>query len=129
MAMKITAVRIRRVEGEMEHAEPFWEERLVRPVDLYPEHRAEGMASLPRVRENCYRIVAHFVEVETDEGVSGRAGPVAADQLPVIDRNLGPLLVGEDPIAHERLWDRLYRHSVHGRRGVAMMAASALHCA
>src|SRR5438094_7871694 len=98
--MRITAVRIRRVEGEMEHAEPFWEERLVRPVDLYPEHSREGAASLPRVRENCYRIVAHFVEIDTDEGVSGRAGPVAADQVSLIRRSLAPLLVGEDPIAH-----------------------------
>ena len=43
--------------------------------------------------------------------------------------HLGPLLVGDDPVAHERLWDRLYRHAVHGRKGVSMMAASALDCA
>src|ERR1051326_29905 len=86
--MKITAVRIGRVEGEVVHAEPFLEERLVRPVDLYPEHREEGASPLPRVREGCSRIVSHFVEIETDEGVSGRAGPVAADQVLLIRRHL-----------------------------------------
>jgi hypothetical protein len=32
--MKITAVRVFRLEGEMEHPEPFWEERRIRPIDL-----------------------------------------------------------------------------------------------
>ena len=40
--MKITDLRIRELEGVMEHPDPFWEERLVRPVDIYPAYRAEG---------------------------------------------------------------------------------------
>lgn len=127
--MKVTAVRVFRVEGELEHAEPFWEERLSRPVDLYPPHRSEGPLTLPRTPGGGYRITASFLEIETDEGVMGRAGPVAADQVPILLRHLGPLLVGEDPIGHERLWDLLYRHAVHGRKGVSMMAASVLDCA
>jgi hypothetical protein len=79
--MKITAIRVFRLEGELEHPEPFWEERLSRPIDLYPDHRAEGPLTLPRTPGG-YRIVAHFLEIETDEGVAGRAGPVAADQVP-----------------------------------------------
>jgi L-alanine-DL-glutamate epimerase-like enolase superfamily enzyme len=127
--MKITAVRVFRVEGEMEHPEPFWEERLVRPVDLYPEDRSLGAGSLPAAGPGRYRIVAQFVEIETDEGVTGRAGPITPDVGTLIARQLGPLLLGHDPIAHERLWDRLYRHAVHGRKGASMMAASALDCA
>jgi len=127
--MKITAVRVYRVEGEMEHAGPFWEERLVRPVDLYPEHRAEGAHWLSPSAEGRYQIVAHFVEIETDEGVIGRAGPVAGDQIGILRGSLASLLVGQDPLAHERLWDLLYRHAVHGRKGVSMMATSVLDCA
>src|SRR5262249_35803675 len=36
---------------------------------------------------------------------------------------------GADALAHERLWDRMYRDQVHGRKGVAMMAISAVDCA
>lgn len=126
--MKITAVRVFRLEGEMEHPEPFWEERLSRPIDLYPDHRSEGPLTVPRTPGG-YRIVAHFLEIETDEGVTGRAGPVAGDQVPLLLNHLGPLLVGQDPVASEGLWDRLYRHAVHGRKGVSMMAASVLDCA
>src|SRR5438105_13874797 len=83
IAMKITAVRVFRLEGEMEHPEPFWEERLSRPIDLYPDHRSEGPPTLPRTPGG-YRIVAHFLEIETDDGVIGRAGPVATDQVPLL---------------------------------------------
>jgi hypothetical protein len=33
-AMKITAVRLRKLRGTMPTSEPFWEERLVRPIDI-----------------------------------------------------------------------------------------------
>jgi L-alanine-DL-glutamate epimerase-like enolase superfamily enzyme len=127
--MKITAVRIFRLEGELEHPEPFWEERLIRPIDLYPEHRAEGPLTLPRAGDGRYRIIGHFLEIETSEGVTGRAGPVAADQVPILLNQFAPVLVGQDPLAHESLWDRLYRLAVHGRKGVSMMAASVTDCA
>lgn len=39
--MKITAVKVRQVRGTMPTEGPFWEERLVRPVDIYPEFRKE----------------------------------------------------------------------------------------
>jgi hypothetical protein len=35
--MCITAVRIFRLTGTMETTGPFWEERLVRPIDIYPD--------------------------------------------------------------------------------------------
>src|SRR5262245_63526164 len=71
-AMKVTAVRVFRVEGEMEGPAPFWEERLSRPVDLYPEHHAEGAQFLPPTPAGGWQIVAHFLEIETDEGITGR---------------------------------------------------------
>ncbi len=42
---------------------------------------------------------------------------------------MAPLIVGQDPLATEQLWDILYRYCVHGRKGVEMMAISALDCA
>lgn len=127
--MKITHVRVFQVEGVMDHAGTFWEERLIRPVDIYPEHREEGATWLEPHGPDRYRIVAHFVEIGTDAGITGIGGPMPADQAFVIATQLKPLLIGHDPLAIERIWDRMYRYMVHGRKGVVMMAISVVDCA
>jgi len=127
--MKITAIRFMQLEGVMEHEGELWEERLIRPIDVYPEYRAQGAHDVPEMAEGRYRIQAVFVELITDEGVSGIAGPISHDQAFLIEHHLKPIVIGEDPRAHERIWDKLYRHTVHGRKGIVMMAISALDCA
>jgi L-rhamnonate dehydratase len=127
--MKITHVRLFKVTGVLEHAGEFWEERLIRPVDIYPEHKAEGPGTLVQVGEGRYRHSAHFVQIETDNGVYGIGGPFPDDQAYIIGKQLAPLLIGHDPLAIERLWDRMYRSMVHGRKGTPMMAISAVDCA
>ena len=37
--------------------------------------------------------------------------------------------MGADPIASERLWDLMYRHAIHGRKGATMLAISVVDCA
>lgn len=127
--MKITGVRLIQLEGILEHEGAFWEERLVRPIDIYPEHRAEGAAWTRRAEEGRYEIAAVYVQVDTDEGVTGLAGPIGEVDAFLIDRQLKGILIGEDPRAVERIWDKLYRFSMHGRKGATMMAISALDCA
>jgi L-alanine-DL-glutamate epimerase-like enolase superfamily enzyme len=127
--MKITAVRLFELEGVMEYEGAFWEERLVRPVDIYPEHKASGPSWLESIADGQYRIRAQFLEIDTDAGVSGVAGPTSSDQAYVIARSLAPLLLGHDPLAIERIWDRLYRSMIHGRKGVVMQAISVVDCA
>ena len=127
--MKITAIRLFQVEGTMKYEGEFWEERLIRPIDIYPEYRAQGAHYLPQSAEGRYRIQAIFIELVTDEGVSGIAGPISSDQAFLIERHLKSILIGEDASAHERIWDKLYRHAVHGRKGIVMQAISALDCA
>lgn len=128
--MKITKLRLFQLIGTMDFPGEFWEERLIRPIDIYPEHQAEGAGrTTPKVAEGKYRIDSSYVQVETDDGVSGLGGPITADQAQVIARQFAPLLIGEDPRATERIWDKVYRSQVHGRGGVAMMALSALDCA
>jgi len=127
--MQITKVRLFKLSGTLEHQGEFWEERLVRPVDIYPEHKAEGATWLEKVGEGQYRNTAYFVQIETDAGVYGIGGPIPEEQAYIINRQLAPLLIGHDPLAIERLWDRMYRMQVHGRKGVAMMAISAVDCA
>ncbi|HZS91285.1 MAG TPA: mandelate racemase/muconate lactonizing enzyme family protein [Chloroflexota bacterium] len=73
-----------------------------------------------------------LVEVRTDAGISGvgfgmgRYAPVAR----IVARNLTPLLLGEDPLLTEQLWDRLYyRNLVIGQQGIFMRALSAIDIA
>lgn len=127
--MKITAVRIFELQGVMEHKGEFWEERLTRPVDIYPEHKAEGPHWAEKAGDGQYRIKAYFVQIETDDGVNGVGGPMPADQAHIIGQQFTPLLVGHDPLAIERLWDRIYRFMVHGRKGLVMQALSVIDCA
>lgn len=127
--MKITAVRLIELHGVMEFHGDFWEERLVRPMDIYPEHKNEGAGWLPRIDNSHYAMQSIFCVIETDEGVTGIGGPASMDQAYTIVKQLAPLMIGHDPIANERIWDRLYRSMVHGRKGTPMMALSVVDCA
>ena len=127
--MKIAEVRVVRLEGAMQHEGVFWEERLIRPIDIYPEHKVDRGDGPRQLSANEVQIVAHFVEIESDDGIVGIGGPVPEVQAYIIEKELKPLLLGHDPLAIERLWDRMYRFSVHGRKGINMMAMSAVDCA
>src|SRR5262249_30822701 len=127
--MRIADVRLRQVSGRMPFDGQFWEERLIRPVDIYPHYRSQGPDTLGVTADGTYQIEAYFVELETDDGVVGVGGPVALQQAFAIDVELRPYLVGADALAHELIWDTLYRASVHGRKGGTMMAISAVDCA
>jgi L-alanine-DL-glutamate epimerase-like enolase superfamily enzyme len=127
--VEIAAVRCVEYTGTLDHPGAFWEERLVRPVDVYPRFRAEGPEFLALSSAGAYRLTSVFVHIETDDGVTGTAGPITREQAHLIQTGFAPLLRSQDPLATEHLWDVMYRHAVHGRKGVEMMAISALDCA
>jgi L-rhamnonate dehydratase len=127
--MKITHVRLFQVEGVIGHDGEFWEERLVRPIDIYPEHKVQPFDEMERLDSGNYRVVSNFIEIGTDAGITGLGGPMPLAQAFIVDRMLKPLLIGHDPLAIERIWDRMYRALVHGRKGVEMMAISVVDCA
>src|SRR6476646_12226030 len=127
--MKITAVRCVQYTGTMDFPGVFWEERLIRPVDIYPQYKAESEHWPAPGQHGTYQMASTFVHIETDTGISGTGGPITADQAFIIKRGMEHYLLGADPLAIERLWDILYRAAVHGRKGVEMMAISAIDCA
>jgi L-rhamnonate dehydratase len=127
--MLITAVRLRRVTGTVATKSDFWEERLARPIDIYEEYRHRQDYEGGIQTDSGFRITTVFVEIEADSGVSGRAGPVPETVAYIIAHSLRPLLVGQDSIAGEKLWDQMHRIMVHGRQGDAMLAISAVDCA
>jgi L-rhamnonate dehydratase len=127
--VKITELRLVQVSGTLPVAGEFWEERLIRPIDVYPEFSQEGPPALARASHGGYQLEAIFLELHTDTGPIGIAGPIGLDQAFLIDTQLRPIVEGADALAHEALWDKLYRYAVHGRKGVLMMAISAIDCA
>jgi L-rhamnonate dehydratase len=127
--MKITDIRLRQLTGTMRFDGDFWEERLIRPIDVYPEHQVDPPPYLPGNSDNGeYTIKAIYMHIDTDEGVSGIGGPITDDVAYFVDRQLRPILIGENPLAIERLWDKMYRFLVHGRKGPPMLAISAVDC-
>src|SRR5579871_3354465 len=75
---------------------------------------------------------ALLVEIETDGGVTGigEAGLGGGATAAVIERDLKPLLLGEDPLLIEGLWQKMFaRTRQYGRRGVVMHAISGIDIA
>jgi L-rhamnonate dehydratase len=132
--MKITNIRLRELTGTIEHPEgPFWEERLIRPVDIYPEFHAQTGVTANwqpvKSEETTSTIVLTFVEIETDEGVTGLGGPVDRGTAAHLHIHYRDKLIGMDPLATERIWDIMYREGVHDRKGTPMFSISAIDCA
>jgi len=129
--MRITDVRLERLIGFLQAPREFQAERLSRPLDIYPEHDAELGTWWARDNgDGRYRVDHIYLTIETDEGVTGVAGPLERYEFAaVIGCSLKPLLLGEDPLANERLWDKMYRLLVHGRKGLEMQAISAVDVA
>lgn len=75
-----------------------------------------------------------LVRVETDDGIVG-TGPCSGGALSpsialFINRTVAPLLVGEDPLNNERIWQMLYaNYNQRGITGVWSSAASAVDIA
>src|SRR6266849_4811375 len=73
-----------------------------------------------------------LVEIETDEGIVGigEAGVGGGGTATVIEKDLAPMLVGEDPLLIEYLWQRMFaRTRQYGRRGLVMQAISGIDIA
>jgi L-alanine-DL-glutamate epimerase-like enolase superfamily enzyme len=73
-----------------------------------------------------------LVEIETDERVTGigEAGVGGGATTGVIERVLRPMLIGEDPLLIEALWQKMFaRTRQFGRRGIVMNAISGIDIA
>ncbi len=123
--MKITNFRFVRVTGTWVYDGPMREERLVRPIDIYPEFRQGSNIPAPDPgEEKSYPMQGLFMFIDTDEGISGMYGSISTNEARHIASRFGQILVGENPHAIERIWDKMYRQSIHGRKGETMMTIS-----
>jgi len=108
---------------------PFREERPAAPRDIYPAFRrvnppARKPSDNPEIGET-RKLAQTFLQIDTDEGVSGIAGPLSGEATAIyIEKQIKPLLIGQDPFLTEYLWDVMYRTAVNGRMGENMIAIS-----
>jgi L-alanine-DL-glutamate epimerase-like enolase superfamily enzyme len=78
---------------------------------------------------------ALLVQIETDEGIVGLGesavwGGPHSTTMSVIEHELRPLLIGEDPRFIEGLWAKMYEQSMmHGRRGLLLAAIGGIDIA
>ena len=76
-----------------------------------------------------------FIEVNTDEGITGwgeitTTTDIANRALTAMLRQIGPMMVGEDPAQIERLWHKLFRSFTYmGSRGAAVECLSGIDIA
>jgi len=123
--MKITDIRFLRVRGKWHYDGALSEERLVRPIDIYQEYREQGTSwPISTKSGSPYPVESMFMYIDTDEGVSGCYGPIGYEDAWIINGQLRGVVVGENPHAVERIWDKMYRMAIHGRKGPTMMAIS-----
>lgn len=124
--MKIDRVRSLHVAAEWDYHEALGEAFLSRPVNIYPElaAREPPWPVADRSGGPPYPIEAHFLLIDSDDGATGICGPVDEEDIAIIRRYFADILIGENPHAVERIWDKMYRHAIHGRKGTPMMALS-----
>lgn len=124
-AQNITAVEFWRYEGTREAAVGANRQYQVQPSHIYDESRPapykEQPAEMRRVA------VAHtYLKIRTQSGLEGLYGPIDPEAAIVVDRQLKGLLMGQNALEVEKLWDRMYRSNRHSRVGHFMMAISAV---
>lgn len=69
---------------------------------------------------------AFYLEIHTDANVKGLYGPIDAEPAILIDRSLKQHLIGQDPLAYQAHWDRIFRADRHSRGSQYLIGLSAL---
>ncbi len=133
--LKITGVRIvntrpKRPVPEYEPAPGSWSTHgveVANPVSIYPKYKPNR--SLFRPDRDHPQVGRFTVEIETDKGIKGygNGGPAGG---PIVKGHLTKLLLGENALDIERIWDILWRSTMsYGRKGVVINAISAVDVA
>jgi L-alanine-DL-glutamate epimerase-like enolase superfamily enzyme len=127
--MRISDVVLVEVTGEFPVDELQAAERGSRPLDVYAEFRGTRTFEPSHAPGETVRHAEAYLEVHTDEGVTGLFGPVDGGHAIILRSEMRDFLIGRDPLAIEKIWDLLLRRNRHARAGYYMMAMSALDCA
>lgn len=116
--MKITELKLRRVEGrmpaELDRCDLAQGQRHRVPADVAIGYGAPYAKIRDRVLNPDGTVTkkAVFLLIETDEGITGCAGPLLVTAPEAAFAPFLPLLRGADPFDTARLWQLMYRSSV-----------------
>lgn len=126
--MRIVDVSVIRAECLLEGVD-FWQEELVRPEDVYPDrwdrHRPEG----GKQTKDGWEFVTHFLQITSETGMTGTAGPVPVEVARAVLDTWAPYLKSTPDVSPRRFWDEGYRRMPHGRSGVGSLTLSAVELA
>ncbi|MHC4521281.1 MAG: enolase C-terminal domain-like protein [Planctomycetota bacterium] len=67
-----------------------------------------------------------YLKIHCDAGVAGLYGPIDNEAAMMVDELLARRLVGQDPLAGETYWDKMFRASRHSRGSHYLMGLSAV---
>jgi L-rhamnonate dehydratase len=124
--VRIGEVDVIEVTGAIVEAEGLHRQHQVQPLHIYPEHRPMPYADADEPRLVEKRITAYYLRIRTDDGLEGLYGAIDLEAARVALAQLRPLLLGQDGLAIEALWDKMHRANRHSRAGHYMMAISAV---
>ncbi|MFC2090958.1 enolase C-terminal domain-like protein [Bacteroidota bacterium] len=123
--IRITDVIIESYSGTMQSFD-FPYQQQITPLTAYPEHRLSPYPDQKKVKPEERRISNNYLVIKTNEGVEGFYGLVDREAAHVVLAQLRDFLIGQNPLAIETLWDKMYRLNRHSRGGHYMMAISAV---
>lgn len=69
---------------------------------------------------------ALYLKIQTDGGVAGLYGPIDNEAGLFVERSFKRPLLGQDPLAHEAYWDRMFRADRHSRGSHYLIGLSAV---
>ena len=119
----ISEVEILRLSGPREAIRGPTGQHQVQPLHLYPDRRPPVYRET-EARKETYTARHHYLRIRTKGGQEGVYGYVDAEALPTILGPLRRLLIGQDALAVEKLWDQMYRSNRHSRASHYMMGIS-----
>ncbi len=117
--MRIKAVRATVLKERVFWAREIERIELIRPNAVRTQERRTPVRQAPMLG-------SVLVEIEADNGLVGVGlGGGGKPGALVVETCLRPLLIGEDPLAIEQLWEAMYRATFrYGQAGLVLMAMS-----
>jgi L-rhamnonate dehydratase len=124
--LKIVDMQFWQLKGKRQPSEGFFGWIQANPLQVYPEYTPDPSKWKQEPQAGPLPYDALYLKLLTDAGLEGLYGPIDREAAVVVDRQLKGFLIGQDPLAGEVLWDKMYRYNRHSRAGHFMMAISAV---
>ena len=121
---RIADLEVIQVSGQRTRTEGVNHQHQVRPLHLYPGYRPTPWKDNPNPQEVTRSYSQYYLRITTQGGLEGFYGAVDREVVPVLLRQFRGFLKGQDALAGEAIWDRMYRSNRHSRAGHFMMALS-----